>query len=289
MKYLLQLAACALLLLTVGCGGKSTADAPTISVSMPMQQTLVHAIAGDGLRVNTLLPPGTDPETFDPSVQTLSELSRSKAYLTLGTPGFEQNLMAKAKESFPGVEVIDVAKGISIIDGTHAGHEADPHITSSVRNAALIAANITEALCRLYPDSAAAYRKAGAREQQRLRQLDDSIARVLSRVPGTSFVVMHPSLSYFARDYGLRQIAMESEGKEASPRELQQRMEAARQAGARVLIHDRDHASARAEELARQMGLRLVPVALNGPDWQSELLNAARAIAEAGAANPAAR
>ena len=274
-------AALLLTFLAVAAGCRhSDGGSPTISVSFPMQETLVREIVGQGISINTLITPGVDPETFDPSMQTLSELNGSRAYFTLGTPGFEQNLVSKAAGSLKGVEIIDTSKGIRIIDGTHGGHEADPHVGTSLKNAVIIAGNIAESLCRLFPDSARTYRENAARLQSGLRQLDDSVSQILKSEKGAAFVVMHPSLSYFARDYGLRQIAMETEGKEATPRQLQQRMQMARDAGARVMICERGHAPAQSRELARQMGLKLLEVSLNGPEWQRELLRIAEAIAQ---------
>ena len=80
-----------------------------------------------------------------------------------------------------------------------------------------------------------------------LKATDDSIAGILAESKGKAFAVMHPSLSYFARDYGLRQVAMETDGKEASPRQLAERMEKARKLKAKVLIHDREHSPAQAK------------------------------------------
>ncbi len=102
----------------------------------------------------------------------------------------------------------------------------------------------------------------------------------IKNIKGKAFVVMHPSLSYFARDYGLRQVAMETDGKEASPRQLAERMEKARKLKAKVLIHDREHSPAQAKNVAEQLGLKLIIVSLNGNDWREEMMKTAHAIAD---------
>ncbi len=113
-----------------------------------------------------------------------------------------------------------------------------------------------------------------------LKATDDSIAGILAESKGKAFAVMHPSLSYFARDYGLRQVAMETDGKEASPRQLAERMEKARKLKAKVLIHDREHSPAQAKNVAEQLGLKLIIVSLNGNDWREEMMKTAHAIAD---------
>ena len=47
-----------------------------------------------------------------------------------------------------------------------------------------------------------------------LDALDRDIRAILAQSAGKPFLVFHPSWGYFAQDYGLRQIAIEAEGKE---------------------------------------------------------------------------
>ncbi|MEE1021695.1 MAG: zinc ABC transporter substrate-binding protein [Muribaculaceae bacterium] len=272
-----------LICLATACIGRGGDARPTYSVSYPMQKVLLERIAGDRFNINTLIPPGTNPESYDPSVSTLVSLEKSKAFFRLNTPGFEQSVMARTGRNYAGLDLVDADKGIVRIEGTHGHGEEDPHIWNSVRNARVMAANMASYLASTDKGNASAYRKNASRLDDDLRALDDSIASILSGAKGASFVVMHPSLSYFARDYGLHQIAMETEGKEATPRQLAERMNAARRSGAKVMVHDREHSSAQAETIARQLGLRLVLVSLNGYDWEDNLVKLAREIA-AGAA-----
>ncbi len=264
-----------------GCVSKPSDDHPTYSVSYPMEKVLLEGIVGDRFNINTLIPPGTNPENYAPSVSTLISLEKSKAFFRLNTPGFEQNVMARIGSNYSKLDIVDVDKGIARIEGTHRDGEMDPHIWNSVRNARVMASNMVDYLASTDKGNASTYRKNGGRLDVRLKALDDSIASILAGAKGASFVVMHPSLSYFARDYGLRQIAMETEGKEATPRQLADRMNTARESGAKVMIHDRERSSAQAAEIARQLGLRLVVVSLNGYDWEENLVSLAREIAAA--------
>lgn len=56
------------------------------------------------------------------------------------------------------------------------------------------------------------------------RQIEhtDSLIRQTLATPGAdhAFMIYHPALSYFARDYGLHQIPIEAGGKEPSPAHL---------------------------------------------------------------------
>lgn len=265
----------------LGCISKVEDAEPTYSVSYPMEKVLLERIVGDRVNINTLIPPGTNPESFDPSVSTLVSLEKSKAFFRLNTPGFEQSVMARTGRNYSGLDLVDADSGIVRIDGTHGDGETDPHIWNSVKNARVMAANMARYLEKNDKGNAKKYERNAAKLDADLKALDDSIASILSGVEGRSFVVIHPALSYFARDYGLHQIALESEGKEVSPRQLAQRMNEARRSGAKVLVHDLEHSPARAEAMAEQMGLKLVLVSLNGYDWRDNLLKLAREIAAA--------
>ena len=77
------------------------------------------------------------------------------------------------------------------------------------------------------PDSTkyeANYRKLHAK----LVDLDNRTARRIEESGIRMFVIYHPALTYFARDYGLQQIAIEDEGKEPSARHLARLIEQAR-------------------------------------------------------------
>lgn len=262
------------------CSGNSNPGQPVrYAVSYPMQRYLLCEIAGDSAEVSTLIPPGTDPETYESSVQTLRSLENSRAYFILGTPGFEESILRKVSDNLGEVEPVDCGKNIPHISDAHGNGESDPHIWNSLRNAISIATAMRDWLVSHDPDHAAGYNRRYTDLNRRLTALDDSIAGILDDAKGKAFVVMHPSLSYFAHDYGLRQIAMETEGKEASPRQLSARMDEARKSGATVMIHDREHSSAAAESVARQLGLTLVSVSLNGDNWAEEMITIAKAIA----------
>lgn len=263
--------------------GDSGVNDRHLAVSYIPQQAMLKEIAGPDFEVTALVSPGVNPETFDPSVSSVVSLSQSRVYFRMNTPGFEESALKKIRDNNSGMEIIDASRGITRITGTHPGphpdKEPDPHFWSSVKNARLIAANMHSALARLYPERRQALYNNYRRLDEKLKQLDDSLTAILHDCRGASFVVMHPSMSYFARDYGLHQIAMETGGKEASPRQLSQRIEAARRSGARVMIHETEHSPAQAEAIARELGIPMVRISLNSDEWASQLISTANAIA----------
>lgn len=74
---------------------------------------------------------------------------------------------------------------------------------------------MTDALVKIDSNGKDYYQANYRKLDAELAVFADSLRQVLAPVRGQAFVVWHPALSYFARDYGLEQIGIEYEGKEA--------------------------------------------------------------------------
>ena len=81
---------------------------------------------------------------------------------------------------------------------------------------------------------------------------------MLASKKGTAFLVWHPSLSYFARDYGLLQISVGQEGKEASVQQLQSKIDEAKAHNAEVFFYQKEFDSRQAEVVNEQIGAEMV-------------------------------
>ncbi|NMC21187.1 MAG: zinc ABC transporter solute-binding protein, partial [Thermogutta sp.] len=72
-----------------------------------------------------------------------------------------------------------------------------------------------------------------------------------------AFFVYHPAWECFAADYGLRQVAIEKDGKEPSDRELTEMRQAAAETAIKLILTQPQISSRAAEAIARTAGLRL--------------------------------
>ncbi|MDE6804733.1 MAG: zinc ABC transporter substrate-binding protein [Muribaculaceae bacterium] len=269
------------LLTLVGC--RRSSERKTVAVTFAPQADVARALGDGRYEVVTLIKPSTNPETYDPSMNEMTALQQSGLYMSLGTPGFEQATLPRLVENFPGLEVVDVAGGVTAVEGTHGHGEGDPHLWSSVRNMKVIASSMAEALASYDTDDTEGYRERESALQTRLQALDDSLATILEPVRGATFVVVHPSLSYFARDYGLNQFSLEREGKEPTARQMQQRLDSAAAARPLLMIAEPSHNPDQAWTIARQLGIDTIQVQLNAADWTEQLTRLAYRLAEAGA------
>ncbi len=279
--------------LLTGCGaGSRSAEADggrmAVTVSLPPQAWFVKAIAGDSVEVTTLLSTGANPETFEPGISAMKQAARSRILFISGGMAFEQEVARKLADADASLKVVDTSEGIEPLYGTHdhcdhPGHkhsagEADPHTWTSVKNGKVIARNVYEALVESDPARRDYYSARYDSLVARLDSLDGALTVALQPMRGETFLVMHPSLGYFARDYGLQQVSVGQEGRESSVQGLRRQLDRATEAGVKVLFLQADFDSRQAETVARQTDSRTVTLNLLSPQWDEEIIRIADAL-----------
>lgn len=273
-----------ILMILCGCSSGHKDERSAIAVSFEPQAWLIEQIAGDEFDIITLLPAGSDPESYQPSISTMRGLGNSDIFFTLGIQGFEKSLADNISSNFPDLKIIDCTNGIKKIYGSHghSGHTAndseefDPHMLSSIRNCTAIAKNMAEALIELYPDKAEKFIEGSNNLISKLQAMDDSITGM--NLKDKLVVIRHPSLSYYARDYGIRQISLQEDGKETPPLQLKRRLEEIKNSNPTVFVSEKEHASSSDEDVAKQLGINLIQVSLNSSDWLDDLMRLSNEI-----------
>lgn len=269
--------------LLAGCG--HAPKEKVLAVSVEPQRALLQEIAGDRYEVVTVLTPGSNPETFEPGMNIRRQLETASAYFTTGHLPFETQL----GEALADVLTVDTSVGIQPVYGTHShqhgaehnhshahshqhnGRDADPHVWTSVRNARIMAKNMYESLVALDPEGRGYYTARYVALDQRLDSLDRAFALRLKDSGTKQFAIWHPSLSYLARDYGLRQIAVGSENKEQSATVLRRVLENARNEGVRVFFFQKEFDSRQAEIINKELETELITINPLAYDWEKEL------------------
>lgn len=279
---LICLAAIAAMIL-ISCGN-SVQEKRMITVSILPQKFMLKKIVGDRFEISCMLNEGNNPEAYEPSMTHLMNIEHSVAYFCIGYIGFEDAIVGKAHVNNPNLKIFNTSKGVEVIRGTHFSpegehNEADPHLWTSVANAIKISQNMLAAVVELDPDNADEYTHNFNAFKSELDSLDSRIKSQLAGKQGSAFLVWHPSLSYFARDYGLRQVSLEYEGKEIPIDKLKQNIDAARESGAHVLFVQREFDSRQAETIGEELGVKMVKINPMSYNWETELENIANAIA----------
>lgn len=271
-----------------GCGSNKSAsdknDVLDIIVSIPPQAELVKTVAGDKANVVSLTTSSVNPETFEPALNALVALENSDIYMPVGTLGFEAAILKRMSENGNKTTVVDMSQGIKLLYGTHEHHHhegeehhhshshgsADPHVWSSPRNMKIMVENIENALSKADPENRNYYHENAARLQNRLDSIDLAVKSVTDTLSCLTFIVWHPSLSYFAEDYGLKQLTVGSHGKEMSVKQLHERLDKAADENVRVFFFQEEFDSDKAAEIKNRTGARMVTINPMNADLENE-------------------
>jgi len=276
-----------MLVLAAGCGNHSNTSGtkPTITVSILPQKYIVGQISGNTLNINVLIPEDANHETYEPTAKQMVETSGSHIYFKLGHLDFEKSWLSKVAETNPQMKIIDTSEGIELLTGeshNHGDHQhsgADPHIWLSVSAVRQQALNIRKGLIEAFPDDSAIFNSNYKHFLIRLDSLDFSIRQMLETLPSRSFMIYHPALGYFARDYNLNQISIEQDGKEPGTADLKNLIDLAKSEGIKTVFVSSQFSTQSAATLAAQIGARVEQFNPSAANWPENMLLIARKLA----------
>lgn len=279
MKNLILILSIALII--AGCGQKkATVENSTknITVSILPQKTFIEKIAGNDFTVNVLLPPGTSPAAYSLLPSQMAGIVQTAIWFRMGYIGFELSWRDKIIAANPAMKVVDLSEGLDLIAAnrtTEGGKTiltgVDPHIWLSPALVKQMAAKILTEVSAINPPEKEKYEANYKTFIAEIDSLDTEIRNKLVPFTGKKIITFHPSLSYFARDYGIEQLSLESGGKEPTPQRMTELIDLARHENIKVVYIqgelDREHARVFAEET----GGEVVQVHPLSPDWSENL------------------
>ncbi len=259
-----------LLILFFNACAKQKDERMHLLVSLMPQKYLLDRLGGDRVEVQVMIQAGQSPELFEPSPGQILGLARVRLYFLAGMPS-EELWLGALKESFPDLKLLDTTRGIEriLMEDTllgndtaqsHTSHEHgtyDPHTWTSPRLFLHQARLMLNTLVEVDSQNAAYYYSNFTFLQQDLVNLDKALEQKFQGLQGRSFVVFHPAWAYLARDYGLRQLSIEIEGREPGAEEILRIMDILRKSTNRVIFVQPQENPRAATVLAEQTGARV--------------------------------
>lgn len=176
---------------------------PVVVASTTQIADFARQIAGDRLAVRSILAPGADPHTYQPTPDDVRLVLSASLCLENGLHLEGKSWMAVLARD-AGKVLVTTTRGLAPLELGGAGESLpDPHAWFSVKNAALYVNNIVAAFERLDPKHAAEYRARGKLYLQQLRVLDAWIREQVSAIPPGRRVLVttHDAFNYFCREY----------------------------------------------------------------------------------------
>ena len=259
-------------------GKTSGTEKPAVTVTISPYKYFVDQIAKGKVDVNVMVSNGNNPETYEPYAQQMMELSKSALYLKVGSIGFEQTWMKKLQDNAPDMKVIDTSVGIK--PAKTPGGNIDPHVWMSCSNARIIASNILKALCELEPKNKAFFEKNYQSLLSIIDKRDSTIKESFKKAPDMvrKFVIYHPILTYFARDYQLEQLAIEEEGREPSASQLKSLIERARKEKIKFCLIQAEFANRNTTTFIKESHTKSMDINPLQGDWNRAMQEAAAAV-----------
>lgn len=284
------------LLVLVACGGGRQTEGKVVSVTIEPQRYFAEKIAGERFKINCIVPAGQSPETYDPTPGQMIQVGRSEAYLRIGYIGFEQAWMKNIQDNNPELKIFDLSEGIRLLtneekeddhahehkgeEGDHHHHGGvDPHIWSSINGAKVIAKNTLNAFVTLDPEHKAYYEANYNALITEIETTEQTIQTLLAPIKNRVFIIYHPALTYFADEFGWKQLCIEMDGKEPSPAQLKELVETAKAQKSKVVFIQQEFDQKNAQLIANETGCLLEPINPLDYDWSKEMIHIAKTLA----------
>lgn len=219
----------------------------------------------DGIQLSNLTSPHIgclhDYQLTAGDVRTLADAD----VLLVNGAGMEPFLDKLAKKS-PGLRVVEVSRGIPLMDG-------NPHVWVSFEGTRRQVDNIAAGLAEAAPAHAEALRANAESYKAALAALEEKMHAGLAPHAGARIMTFHEAFPYFARDFGLELVGVVEREPGAAPsaRELAETMDLVRQRGVKALFTEPQYSDRSARVISRETGVKvheLDPVVTgpSGPD-----------------------
>ena len=233
---------------------QATSQIPKIKVVvsiLPLSE-FVEKVGGNKVEVSVMVPPGASPHTYEVTPKQMEKLSKAKLFVKVGSLiEFELSWINKIIATNKDMLVVDSSQGIQLMG-------KDPHIWLSPKNAKIQVYNICEGLIKIDPTNKEYYIQNRDAYLAKLDKLDKDIKDSLSKVKNRKFMVFHPAWGYFARDYNLKQIAIEKGGKELNAKDIVTLIKQAKANNIKIIFVSPQFNAKSARIIAKEIGGRVV-------------------------------
>ena len=267
------------LVFIISCGRQSTDTGDRIiTISIAPFKYFIEEIAGNDFKVNVMVPAGANPHIYEPFPEQINKLRKSVAYISNGYLGFEMTWLDRFYETNSTMKRLSLGDKIDplVSEYHHEGDHvegADPHYWVSPKCAIIMASSVKEFLCELNPSQRMKYEANYQNLVLKIHDVDKKARELFSGVQNKSFMIFHPNLGYLARDYDLKEISVEYEGKEPSPSRMKELIDRAREDGLKTIFVQREYDTKNAKAIANEIGAEVKIIDPLSEEWQKATMD----------------
>jgi len=230
---------------------------------------IAQQVAGSRIAIQTLIPLGLDPHSFEPTPQDVVRLTESDLIILNGA-GFESWMGSLLSENLKGKPVIEASSGLASrspgLQELQDEHdtEGDPHFWLDPINAIKYTENIRDGLILLDPAGKTDYTKNAESYIAQLKELDGWIEDQVSQIPpeNRKIVTNHESFGYFADRYGFTIIGTiipsVTTGASPSSQQLTHLVDQIRSTRVKVVFLETGANPQLADQISRETGIKVI-------------------------------
>lgn len=234
---------------------------------------IARNVAGDRVKVESLLPIGSDPHAYQPTPADLVKISESDVLILNGLE--YEHFIESLLESADGERlVVTASDGLTPLELEEEAHEdesaaveheaGDPHMWLDPNLVVTYVENIRDGLSQADPDGIETYKSNAEAYIEQLKDLDTWMVEQVSVIPVERrlLVTNHEALGYFAERYGFTIVdtllpSFSSEAS-ASAQEVASAIEAIKTSGAPAIFLGEVENDSLAEQIASETGVKVV-------------------------------
>ena len=196
------------LIVVAGCGAKNGSEGVSIVCTAFPQYDFARQITdGTGAELTMLIKPGSEAHSYEPTPNDRIKIDECDLFIGIG--GVSETWAQTVLGSGEGkMTVLNITDSVELLDtADHDGHghsEKDEHVWTSPKNAIKISQDICDALCKISPEHAEAYRKNTEIYIEKLESLAADFDELSENAKAKTVVFGDRNpFAYLARDTGL--------------------------------------------------------------------------------------
>lgn len=257
-----------------------------VVVSIVPYQFFVEKISGDTIDVHSLVPPGMDVHTFEPTMKSASLLLTARGWIGVGEP-FEKKITDTLHHSGSKAITLNISDRLSLLQypntlhfhppdqNAHSCSGRDLHVWLSPKLMVAQVQLIADSLTSMFPEHRECYLANAKNLLHEMEELNLFLQKTLSPIAGSTFLISHPALGYFCKDYQLFQLSVETDGKEPLPKDLSRILALAREKNVKLMVVQKNYPDKGAKIIAKQLQ---IPIYYFDP-YQSNYIENLRELA----------
>ena len=201
-----------------------------VVTGLAIVQDLVQRVGGERVEAFSIVPPGADPHTYQPTPRDVQSLQGTRLAVWNGLGLDETAADLVAEQSLPDLTVVVLSEGIAPFAGHDHDHETEghaggnPHLCLDPAYAVRYVERIRDALVEVDPANAETYRANAAAYVGEINALDAWAKGEIATIPAErrKLVTFHDAFPYLASHYGLDLVGvvLKSPGREPSAQEV---------------------------------------------------------------------